>query len=179
MSEHLSRVGAAPAIETERLRLRAHRVHDFADCVAMWGDPRVTRHIGGWPFSAVEVWARMLRYAGLWSLLGFGYWAVEERGSGRFVGEVGFADFKREIEPSIDGQPEIGWVLAPWAQGRGLATEAVGAALAWGDHNWGGRPTVCLIDPANAASIRLAGKCGYRELARTTYKGGPTILFRR
>ena len=168
-----------PSLETERLIFAGHGLDDFADSAALWADPIVTRYIGGTPLGEEDAWTRLLRYAGHWSLLGFGYWVVREKASGRFVGEVGFADFKREIEPSIDGQPEIGWVLAPWAQGRGLATEAVGAALAWGDHNWGGRPTVCLIDPANAASIRLAGKCGYRELARTTYKGGPTILFRR
>ena len=38
---------------------------------------------------------------GLWSLLGFGYWAIEEKAAGGFVGELGFADFKRDIEPSL------------------------------------------------------------------------------
>jgi RimJ/RimL family protein N-acetyltransferase len=145
----------------------------------MWADPAVTRHIGGRQFSREETWSKILRYAGLWALLGFGYWAIEEKGSGRFVGEVGFADFKREIEPSFGGTPEIGWGLAPWAHGRGFATEAVGAAVAWGDGHLGTRQTVCLIDPDNAASIRVAEKCGYREFERTKYKNQPTILFRR
>src|SRR5262249_42795942 len=179
MLEGLTHERAAPVIETARLRLRPHRADDLADCAAMWGDAGVTRYISGQPFAPTEVWARLLRYAGLWSLLGLGYWAVEEGGTGRFVGEVGFADFKREIEPSLDGQPEIGWVLAPWAQGRGFATEAVGAALAWGDRRWAGRPTVCMIAPGNAASLRVAAKAGYREFARTMYKGAPRILLRR
>jgi len=168
-----------PIIETARLRLRGHRVEDFGDCAAMWGDPAVVRHIGGRPFTAEETWGKILRYAGLWSLLGFGYWAIEEKGSGRFVGEVGFADFKREIEPSFAGAPEIGWALASWAHGSGFATEAVGAAVAWGDEHLAVARTVCLIDPNNLASIRVAAKCGYREFARTTYKDHPTILFRR
>ncbi len=168
-----------PVIETARLRLRGHRVGDFGDCAAMWGDATVARHIGGRPSSAEESWARMLRYAGLWALLGYGYWAVEEKASGRFVGDVGFADFKRDVQPSFDGAPEIGWVLAPWAHGVGFATEAVGAAVAWGDGHFGAPPTVCMIDPDNAASIRVAEKCGYREFARTAYKGQPAILFRR
>jgi RimJ/RimL family protein N-acetyltransferase len=171
--------GAVPVIETERLRLRGHRLDDFADCLAMWGDPAVTRHIGGKPFPAEEVWAKILRYAGHWALLGFGYWVIEETASGRFVGEVGFADFKRRIEPSFGGAPEIGWALAPWAHGTGRATEAVGAARAWGEAHFGEVPTVCLISPDNAASIRVAAKCGYREFARTTYKDRPTILFQR
>jgi RimJ/RimL family protein N-acetyltransferase len=170
---------AAPTIETARLRLRAHRTEDFADCAAMWGDAAVVRHIGGRPFPAEETWAKMLRYAGLWPLLGFGYWAIEDRASGRYAGDVGFADFKRAVQPPLDGTPEIGWALMPWAQGRGLATEAVGAAVGWGDRHLGARATACMIDPDNAASIRVAAKCGYREFARATYKGQPTILFRR
>ncbi len=65
----------------------------------MWGVRIVTRHIGGRPFTAEESWSRLLRYAGHWYLLGFGYWAVVERGTNRFVGEVGFADFHRRHHP--------------------------------------------------------------------------------
>lgn len=168
-----------PVIETARLRLRGHRVEDYGDCTAMWADAGVVRYIGGRAFSGEEVWSKILRYAGLWALLGFGYWAIEEKASGRFAGEVGFADFKREIEPSFGGAPEIGWALASWAHGRGFATEAVGAAIAWGDGQLGAVRTVCLIGPANGASIRVAQKCGYREFARTKYKNQPTILFER
>src|SRR4029077_6257721 len=63
-----------PVIETERLKMRGHRLADLNDCAAMWADPIVTRHIGGRPFSEEETWARFLRYAGHWSLMGFGYW---------------------------------------------------------------------------------------------------------
>ncbi|HEY0776819.1 MAG TPA: GNAT family N-acetyltransferase, partial [Gemmatirosa sp.] len=122
-----------PALDTARLTLRGHVPADVAECAAMWADPLVTRHIGGRPSSEEEVWARVLRYAGLWALLGFGYWVVRERASGRFVGEVGLADFRRDVTPPLGGAPEVGWVLAPWAHGRGFATEAVRAALAWAD----------------------------------------------
>jgi RimJ/RimL family protein N-acetyltransferase len=179
MSETQRATVAVPVLESERLILRAHRIEDFDDCAAMWGDPGVTRHIGGRPSSREEVWTRILRYLGHWSLLGFGYWVIEDKATGRFVGEVGFADFKREMEPSLDGAPEIGWALAPWAHGRGLATEAVRAVVAWGATHFGARRTVCLISPENLASIRVAQKCGYREFARATYKGQPTLLFER
>ena len=75
--------------------------------------------------------------------------------------------------------PEIGWALLPSAHGKGLATEGVRAVVAWGDVHFGPRHTVCLISPENAASIRVADKCGYREYARTSYKGSPTVLFER
>ena len=170
---------ATRASTTERLRLRAHRASDFAACAALWADPLVTRYIGGRAFSAEEVWSKILRYAGLWSLLGFGYWVIEEKASGRFVGEIGFAEFEREITPSLEGAPEIGWVLASWAHGVGFATEAVGAAVAWGDGHWGRRTTTCLIDPENRASIGVATKCGYQPFERAMYKGHPTLIFRR
>jgi RimJ/RimL family protein N-acetyltransferase len=168
-----------PRLETERLVLRGHRLEDFAQCSAMWGDPEVTRFIGGRAFPKDEVWTKLLRYVGHWSVMGFGFWVLEEKDSGRFVGEVGFADFQRDIQPPLNGSPEIGWVLAPWAHGRGLATEAVQAALAWGATHLPAKRTVCLISPDNAASIRVAQKCGYREFYRTTYKGQPTLLFER
>jgi len=168
-----------PTLQTEHLTLRGHRADDLEASAEMWCDPAVTRFIGGKPSSQEETWGRLLRYHGLWAMLGFGYWLVEDRSSGRFVGEVGFADFKREMEPSIAGTPEIGWALAPWAHGRGWATEAVRAALSWEDRQLPARRTVCMIAPENTPSIKLARKCGYTEFSRTTYKSQPTVLFAR
>jgi RimJ/RimL family protein N-acetyltransferase len=169
----------APVIETRRLLLRGVQTDDFADSLSMWSDPTVARFIGGKPSTAEEVWSRILRYAGIWSLMGIGYWVVREKDSGRFVGEAGLADFRRDMTPSLDGRPEAGWALASWAHGKGFATEAVQAVLSWADAHPALRRTVCMIDPANAASLRVAQKCGYTEFARATYKGSPSILFQR
>ncbi len=166
-----------PEIVTDRLRLRAHRMEDFAASAAMWADPGVTRFIGGRPLSEEEAWARFLRYAGHWSWMGFGFWVIEELTTGAFVGEAGFAEFKRQIQPSIRNSPEIGWVLAPNARGKGYATEAVRAALAWGGAHLPSPSTFCLIHPGNAASIRVADKCGFNQYCQTTYKNEPTLIF--
>jgi RimJ/RimL family protein N-acetyltransferase len=179
MPSSLQSLGTVPVLETERLVLRGHALEDFADCLALWTDPEVTRFIGGKPSTREEVWARLLRYVGHWALLGFGYWVVAEKATGRFLGEVGFADFRREIEPSLEGVPEIGWVLAPHSHGRGYATEAVRAAIAWGEGHFGPVRTACIIAPENGPSIRVAEKTGYREVRRTDYKGNPTIMFMR
>lgn len=168
-----------PVIETERLKLRGHRLDDFTHCAAMWADPNVTKHIGGKPFTEEESWTRLLRYVGHWALLGFGYWVVEEKMTDNFIGEVGFADYKRDIEPSLRGMPEIGWVFASQAHGKGYATEAIHAVATWGDEHFLSARTACIIDPENLKSVRVALKCGYRELQATTYKGHPTVIFVR
>jgi RimJ/RimL family protein N-acetyltransferase len=172
-----------PILETTRLKLRGHRIDDFPASAAMWANPVVTRYIGDTPLSEEESWTKFLRYIGHWDLLGFGYWAVEEKASGNFVGEIGFADYKRDIHLEIEIAPETGWVLVPQFHGKGYATEALQAALAWGDpyfdRNFSLSRTTCLIRPDNLASIRVAEKCGYREFQRTTYKGQPTIAFVR
>ncbi len=169
-----------PTLETERLVLRGHRRDDFDDVVALWADPTVTRYIGGRPFTREETWARLLRNVGHWALIGFGYWIVHEKATGRFVGEAGFAVHERALDPPFGDAPESGWVMLPWAHGRGLGSELVGAVVAWGDARFGrGRKTVCMIDPDNAASLRVAQKHGYVEYARTTYHGRPTVLLSR
>jgi RimJ/RimL family protein N-acetyltransferase len=166
----------APRIETERLILRPHGVTDFTAMAAMWADPIVVRHIGKQPSSGEQTWARLLRYAGHWALLEYGFWAIEDKANGKLAGEVGVADFKREVDPPIE-DPETGWVLAPWAHGKGYATEALRAVLAWADARF--PATQCVIDLDNAASRNVAAKCGYSEIARTTYHGDALIILRR
>ena len=125
------------------------------------------------------IWGRLLRYAGHWPLMGYGYWAIEEKSFSRFIGEAGFADFKRDITPSLNGDPEIGWALTPAAHGKGYATEIVHRADRVGRCQSEIEATACLIHPDNSPSIYVAKKFGYSEFARTNYKGQPTILFRR
>ena len=172
-------VHEAPTIETERLVLRAYRLEDFPHLAAAWADPEVVRYIGGRPSTEEESWTRLLRNNALWPMLGYGYWAATEKATGRYAGDVGFADFKRDIEPSIKGVPEIGWVLAPWSHGRGYATEAAQAALRWLESALGPQRTVCIINDDNLASLRVAEKCGYREFARTQYKGSNVVMLER
>ena len=168
-----------PVLVTERLRLRGHRVEDYPHLVALWGDERVVRFIGGKTATGEEAWARLLRYAGLWTLMGFGYWVVEEKSTGSYLGECGFAEYHRDLEPSIVGRPEAGWVFSPSSHGRGYATEAVKAALAWGETHFGDDRSVCLIHPENDASLRVAAKCGFVEETKVLFHGKPALLLAR
>lgn len=166
-----------PPLTTSRLTLRAPALTDFDASLAMWTHPDVTRFISGRASTGEEVWARLLRYLGHWAVFGHGFWIVEDGATGALLGEVGFGDFHREMAPSFGDTPEMGWVLAPAAHGRGVATEAVHAALAWADTRFA--RTGCIIAPQNAPSLRVAEKAGFRETIRTTYKGEPTVVFER
>lgn len=165
-----------PSFETSRLKIRRHRVDDLAHTNKLWSDPRVTQFIGQ-PHTPEESWSRLLRYAGHWALLGFGYWVIEEKHTGDFVGEVGFANYKRGIVPPLEDAPELGWVLLPEKSGCGYATEAARAALAWARLYWTSTRTVCMIDPENRASIRVALKCGFQAAGIAGYKGKPALIF--
>ena len=168
-----------PVLETERLVLRGHTLEDFPAYAAMWADPQVTKFIGGKPFSEEEAWGKFLRTFGQWMVMGFGFWSVVERSTGKRVVEVGFVEGRRDIVPSLIGVPECGWSLATHAHGKGYATEAVNAALVWGDAHFGKVRMACIIAPENVASLRVAEKTGFRVAQRTTYRGEPTLMLYR
>ncbi len=168
-----------PVIETARLTLRGRTGADFPAFAAMWADARVTRFIGGAPVAEEEAWAKFARMEGFWALTGCGFWIVEERATRAVIGELGLADFRRAIDPPLGRIPEFGWAFASAAQGKGYATEALGAALAWADDKFPGSEFPCTIDDDNAPSIRLAGKHGFRRAGPATYKGAAVSVFRR
>ena len=168
----------APILTTERLVLRPHVHADFEACYALWSDPRTVRFIGGVPATAQDAWFRLQRYGGMWALQGYGFWAVTDRASGAYVGNAGLMEAMRGVE-GLDGVPEAGWVLGPEIGGRGLATEAMRAVLGWADAHLEDGRTACIIDPDNAASLRVADKLGYREVGRPLFREQPTVLLYR
>ena len=111
-------------------------------------------------------------------MLGFGFWAFRDRKTGAFLGEGGMLQGQRALEPGFGHVREMGWALVPSAHGLGYAREALDAILAWTDAQ-GVERTACLIEPGNGPSIRLAGKLGFREYARTTYHGVRVNLYER
>lgn len=169
-------MSAAPRLETERLILRGHEVQDFAALYALWTDPTASQYVTQ-PHSEEDGWKKLLIKAGCWELLGFGYWMVEEKATGKLLGEVGFHDMRRDITPSLGGTMEAGWTFAGHAQGKGHAREAVRAMLDWCDETHREALVTCIIDPENTRSITLAQSFGFREIARTSYKQKPVIMY--
>jgi RimJ/RimL family protein N-acetyltransferase len=168
-----------PILETPRLILRGHRLDDFPAMVEIWSDPVVQLHFHGQSQTREDIWSKLLRHFGMWAAFGYGMFAVEEKASGAYVGTVGTFDGKRQIELPIEGMPEAGWTLASRVHGKGYATEATAAALAWTDDKLGFPSMFCIVAANNAASIRVAEKCGFERWCETTYKDDPTVVFRR
>jgi RimJ/RimL family protein N-acetyltransferase len=154
------------SLETPRLRLRPFRAGDLEPYAAMCADPEVMRYVGDrGVLSRDDAWRQMAMLAGHWQLRGFGMWAVEERGTGGFVGRVGLH--------YPEGWPdrEIAWALARPYWGRGYALEAARAALAEAFGRLGWPRVISLIDPANARSVRLAERLGERLAGTATVRG--------
>src|ERR1700756_281884 len=118
-------------IETERLILRPYTLDDFQSYCSMTSDPAVYRFLAGEALSQEDTWNKLLRYAGHWTLLGYGVFAVQDKGTGRYLGETGLADFHRGLGHHFDGSDEAVWVFTSSAHGQGIGWEAAHAA-----HNW-------------------------------------------
>jgi RimJ/RimL family protein N-acetyltransferase len=170
---------SVPVLTTARLTLRAYTADDLDAFAAIWGDPEVTRHIGGQPRTRPEVWSTLLRNIGHWQALGFGYWVVTQTGTGEVLGEAGFADHRRGLPAGLTPGPEAGWAFGPGAWGKGVATEAMRACQDWIDRTQAPRTTHCIIDPENLASQKVAVKLGYRPSGETLLRGETVLIYRR
>jgi RimJ/RimL family protein N-acetyltransferase len=167
-----------PVLETERLILRGHRLEDFPAYAAMWADPVFLRHLGP-PRSEEEAWGRFLRQEGMWSLIGYGLWAVAEKASGAYIGDCGFMQNRRGLPIDCGDLPEAGWTFVPSAHGKGYGREATMAAVAWADRHLDASATWCLIAAGNDVSQKLAARAGYREAAWIIHLDRPALVLAR
>ena len=113
-------------LESARLRLRPWRDTDLAEFAAMCADPQVMRFFPK-PLNRLESASVIGRFRGHFAEYGYGFWALERKATGAFIGFTGLAQigFKAPFAPAV----EIGWRLAPEHWGLGYASEAAWAAL--------------------------------------------------
>jgi RimJ/RimL family protein N-acetyltransferase len=160
-------------LETERLTLRMFRESDTEAYAEMLADPEVMRYIGdGQPLSRPFAWRNLALIVGHWQLRGYGLWAAEERASGQLVGRVGC--WQPEGWPGF----EVGWLLRRASWGRGYATEGARAALDFAFTRLGRPEVISLIQPDNAASIRVAERIGERLDGPVELMGRTALVYR-
>ncbi|MEV5985307.1 GNAT family N-acetyltransferase [Streptomyces sp. NPDC052051] len=143
-------------LRTDRLVLRRWRDSDLEPWAAMNADPEVREHLGD-PLTRAESDASVARYRAEFDRRGFGWWAVEVRADGGFIGFAG-------LDRVDDGMPftgvEIGWRLARSAWGHGYATEAARAVLAHGFDTLGLPEILAVTTVANLRSQAVMRRIG-------------------
>ncbi len=170
---------SAPTLETERLRLRAWRRDDRTAYFDILQEPAVFRHFGPEPMGMEECWRRLMAASGGWQLNGFGGWAVERKSDGRLLGMTALFTAWRDLEPQFGEEPEMGWIFASEAHGKGLASEACRTVLDWAEATLDPTPIWAIIAPANEPSLKLAAKLGFERIHETPYHKDPTIVLKR
>jgi ribosomal-protein-alanine N-acetyltransferase len=164
-------------LETKRLLFRRPVMSDLDDYIALYSNPEITKFIPDAPRNPAET-----REEVEWFLHGhprhpeLGLWATIHKATGRFAGRCGLLPW------TIAGQPEVevAYTLAQEFWGQGLATEAAKAILAYGFKQLDLSRLICLVDPANYASRRVAEKIGMsleQELDGIDGDGIPTLIY--
>ena len=142
-----------PTLETERLRLRPPCAEDFDRWAELMADPDAARFVGG-QMSREQAWRNMCIVTGAWTVRGFSMFSIIEKATDRWIGRGG------PWQPEGWPGKEVGWALDRSAWGNGYATEAAARCMDWAFDALGWDEVVHTINPANAASIRVALRLG-------------------
>lgn len=157
---------------TPRLRLRRSRPEDAETISAYRSDPEVHRYQGwertdpdGVRGEIEEMASRDPGAPGGWMQL-----SVEDREAGQLVGDVGLSP--ADDEPGVI---KIGYTMSPSFQGRGYATEAVAALIAYAFDTLGADVVRAYASAENLPSIRVAEKVGMQLIERFERRSGDRV----
>ncbi len=150
--------------------MRGWRQADLDAYAAIAADPVAMRFMGG-ALDREQAWRSMATFAGHWVLKGFGLWAVERLADGVLLGRIGL--WEPEGWPGL----EIGWTLARAVWGRGYAQETARAAMDWAWTELAPSRLISLIDPCNAASVRVAERLGMRASGSYLLHGDTVTVY--
>jgi [ribosomal protein S5]-alanine N-acetyltransferase len=147
-------------LETGRLLLRAFDESDAEAFYVLGSDPEIVRYTGdpGGGLKSVEHALEILRSHPLadYAKHGHGRWACVWKETGAVIGF---------------GEVDVGYRFLPAYWALGLATEAGRATLDYGFAQLGLARIIGLVDPANAASVRVLEKLGLRFAGMVTFGG--------
>ena len=159
--------------ETARLRVRRLQPLDLEEFHAVCSDPEVVRFMGdGQPVSRESTQKWIERSLRNYETLGYGTFAVIEKGSERFIGWCGLVH--TDQTPDV----EIVYAFAKDCWGKGYASELVPALMEYGFRTLKLSRIVATIAPENQASIHVVTKLGMRyDETRPDEHGLPTAFF--
>lgn len=164
-------------LKTARLGFGCWSIDDLPLALALWGDPRVTRLIGG-PFSHEKIQEMLTREIASMRVHNVQYWPLYLLPGGAHVGCAGLRPYKPE-----DDTYEMGFHLRPEYWGRGLAVEAGLAIIAFAFETVGAHALFAGHHPENAASRKVLEKLGfafaYEEFYPPTGLRHPSYLLTR
>ena len=149
-------LGGMAELRTDRLLLRPWRDSDLAPWAALNADPEVREHLGD-PLTREQSDASVARFQAEFDRRGYGWWAVEVRATGEFIGFAGLDEVDEDVP--FTGV-EIGWRLARAAWGQGYATEAALAVLAHGFDTLGLGEILAVTTAANLRSQAVMRRIG-------------------
>jgi RimJ/RimL family protein N-acetyltransferase len=142
-------------VETDRLILRAiDPERDFEPWAKTMADAETVRYLGTKPMNRAEAWRSMALAMGHWAIRGFGFFSLEHKATGVWVGRVG------PWHPMGWPGPEVGWTLSPDHRGRGYATEAARASVEYALKELGWTQVIHVIMGGNEASFAVAKRIG-------------------
>lgn len=157
---------AVPTFETPRLRLRPFREDDASELHRILTQDDMLKYFprpGAPPLERVQ--KLVLHQIEQWSTVGYAWWAVEFKASGRLVGWNGL-----QYLPETD-ETEIGYLTDRALWGQGLTTEAARVGLQYGFTNLGLPTIIALAHPDNRASRRVMEKLGMAYGREAEYFG--------
>jgi RimJ/RimL family protein N-acetyltransferase len=165
--------------ETERLRVRSWTPDDAEAAFAMYGDPEVVRYIGGEVAASVEEQQKKLadslerardRNPDL------GSWAAERKSDKEVVG-ASLCIFIPGPDRQVDtDEIEVGWHLARAHWGHGYATEIGVGTITHGFATLDVDEIVAVVNPSNAASMKVAQRVGMQHVGNRSYYYGGHLL---
>jgi ribosomal-protein-alanine N-acetyltransferase len=151
-------------VDTGRLLLRPFSTDDAPDLLRLFGDREVMRYWSSAPLADLDEAREAGEHiAGMQRRHGFAQWHVSEQPGARFVGAVG-------LQPLEKGEVELIGALLPAGHGKGFATEAARAALAYGFDEAGLMEIVAIARAANLPSLRVMQRLGMERV-------GPAVNF--
>jgi len=163
-------------LETDRLILR-HLLPNDLDCLfALYSDPDVRKYFPEGTLTYAETKEELE-----WFLNGhpahpqLGLWATIHKATNQFIGRCGLLPWTIEGRQEV----EVAYLIDKAYWGQGLGTEAAQAIVQYGFEQLHLSRLICLIDPANQASVNVAKKIGMAFEKASEDEKGPFLLYSR